>query len=64
MIIIGFIVWVVLVVLILRFFSVSSDRKKPELTVYQKQLLNIMSGKDQNQDLSESELDIYKNNDK
>ena len=64
MIIIGFIAWLVLVVLILRFFSVSSDRKKPELTVYQKQLLNIMSGKDQNQDLSESELDIYKNNDK
>lgn len=64
MIIIGFIVWVVLVVLILRFFSVSSDREKRELTVHQKQLLNIMSGRDQNQDLSESELDIYKNNDK
>jgi len=56
LVIIGIIVWFLAIVLILRFFTVAKCpkvKRKKELPVFQKQLLNIMSGRDQNQDISE-----------
>ena len=69
LVITGIVVWLIAVVFILRFFSVCKEikrrPKKREFTVHQKQLLNITSGRDQNQDLTESELESLKeNNDK
>tara|TARA_Y100000401_G_scaffold114136_1_gene115752 strand:- start:11116 stop:11334 length:219 start_codon:yes stop_codon:yes gene_type:complete len=54
----------ILLFLVCRFFSVSKEikqrPKKRELSAHQKQLLNIMTGRDKNQDLTESELESLK----